>query len=283
MSHFRLIVSFANIHIKNLLKMKKVFYLWVITLIIFSCTPVKNVSYFPQLEQSASMLSHAEYSARIKPKDILSITVVSSEPDASRRYNLIAPQLETNIGFLQGQPMLQNYLVDEEGNINFPSLGSLQIKGLSTKEVELLIEERLKDFFTEEMPIITARIMNYSVNVLGEVQRPGQFETNNGRMTILEGLSLAGDMTIYGRRDNVKVIREDANGEILVYTLNFNDKNVFNSPAFFLEQNDVVYVEPNQSRANSSKYGAAENFRVSTLSVLISLATMATTIFGLTR
>ena len=283
MSHFRLIVSFANIHIKNLLKMKKVFYLWVITLIIFSCTPVKNVSYFSQLEQSASMLSHAEYSARIKPKDILSITVVSSEPDASRRYNLIAPQLETNIGFLQGQPMLQNYLVDEEGNINFPSLGSLQIKGLSTKEVELLIEERLKDFFTEEMPIITARIMNYSVNVLGEVQRPGQFETNNGRMTILEGLSLAGDMTIYGRRDNVKVIREDANGEILVYTLNFNDKNVFNSPAFFLEQNDVVYVEPNQSRANSSKYGAAENFRVSTLSVLISLATMATTIFGLTR
>lgn len=276
-------VSSVNIYIKFLLKMKTIFSLWFITLIFFSCSPVKDISYFQQLGQSANGEIHAEYSARIKPKDILSITVVSSEPDASRRYNLIAPQLEANIGYLQGQPMLQNYLVDEDGNINFPSLGALQVKGLSTKEVELLIEDQLKNYFTEEMPIITARIMNYSVNVLGEVQRPGQFETENGRMTILEGLSLAGDMTIYGRRDNVKVIRQDANGKILVYTLNFNDKNVFNSPGFFLEQNDVVYVEPNQSKANSSKYGAAETFRISTLSVLISLATMATTIFSLTR
>ena len=263
--------------------MKRFFYLLVITLPIFSCTPVKNISYFQQLGESGSSLNRAEYSASIKPKDILSITVVSSEPSASSRYNLIAPQLEANIGYLQGQPMLQNYLVDEEGNISFPSLGTLQVKGLSTKELELLISDQLKSFFTEEMPIITARIMNYSVNVLGEVQRPGRFETNNGRMTVLEGLSMAGDMTIYGRRDNVKVIREDANGERLVYTLNFNDKNVFNSPGFFLEQNDVVYVEPNQSKANSSKYGAAETYRISTLSVLISLATMATTIFSLTR
>lgn len=263
--------------------MKKVYCLSLISFIIISCSPVKDISYFQQLGESGGGLSRAEFSARIKPKDILSITVVSSEPEASSRYNLIAPQLEANIGYLQGQPMLQNYLVDEEGNINFPSLGTLQVKGLSTKELELLIEEHLKPFFTEEMPIITARIMNYSVNVLGEVQRPGRFETNNGRMTVLEGLSLAGDMTIYGRRDNVKVIREDANGERIVYTLNFNDKNVFNSPGFFLEQNDVVYVEPNQSMANSSKYGAAETYRISTLSVLISLATMATTIFSLTR
>ena len=263
--------------------MMKVFCLLVISSFIISCSPVKNISYFPQLGESGGALNRAEYSARIKPKDILSITVVSSEPNASRRYNLIAPQLEVNIGYLQGQPMLQNYLVDEEGNISFPSLGTLQVKGLSTKELELLISDQLKSFFTEEMPIITARIMNYSVNILGEVQRPGKFETNNGRMTVLEGLSMAGDMTIYGRRDNVKVIREDANGERFVYTLNFNDKNVFNSPGFFLEQNDVVYVEPNQSKANSSKYGAAETYRISTLSVLISLATMATTIFSLTR
>lgn len=263
--------------------MNKNIYLFLLTLAVISCSPVRNVSYFQQLGQSTSTLNRAEYSAGIKPKDILSITVVSSEPDASRRYNLIAPQLEANIGYLQGQPMLQNYLVDEDGNINFPSLGMIQVKGLSTKNLEKLIEEQLKPFFTEEMPIITARIMNYSVNVLGEVQHPGQFQTNNGRMTVLEGLAMAGDMTIYGRRDNVKVIREDANGERIVYTLNFNDKNVLNSPGFFLEQNDVVYVEPNQSRANSSKYGAAETYRISTLSVLISLATMAITIIGITR
>ena len=102
-------------------------------------------------------------------------------------------------------------------------------------------------------------------------------------MTIFEGLALAGDMTIYGRRDNVKVLRENADGERIIYTLNLNDRSVFNSPAYFLEQNDVVYVEPNQSRANSSKYGAAETYRISTLSVLISLATMAVSIYSITR
>lgn len=90
-------------------------------------------------------------------------------------------------------------------------------------------------------------------------------------------------MTIYGRRDNVKVLREDVNGERIIYTLNLNDRSIFNSPAYFLEQNDVLYVEPNQSRANSSKYGAAETYRISTLSVLISLATMAATIYSITR
>ncbi len=263
--------------------MKKVFNFWVIILIISSCAPVKDISYFQQLGQSSSELPRAEYSARIKPKDILSITVVSSEPEASSRFNLIAPQIDVDMGYIQGQPILQSYLVNDEGIINFPSLGTLQVKGLSTNELEKLIEGQLKPYFTEEMPIITVRIMNYAVNILGEVQRPGKYETKNGRMTVLEGLSMAGDMTIYGRRDNVKVIREDANGERQVYTLNFNDKNVFRSPCFFLEQNDVVYVEPNQSRANSSKYGAAETYRISTLTVLISLATMATTIFGISR
>ncbi|WP_414703317.1 polysaccharide biosynthesis/export family protein, partial [Proteiniphilum sp. UBA5463] len=138
-------------------------------------------------------------------------------------------------------------------------------------------------FFTEEKPVVTVRIVNYSVNIMGEVLRPGKYESMSGRMTILDGLAMAGDMTIYGRRDNVKVLRDDGNGELIIYTLNLTDKNMFYSPAFFLEQNDVVYVEPNKSKANSSKYGAAESFRISTLSVLISLITMTTTIFGLLR
>lgn len=263
--------------------MRKNIYFLLFTFVVISCSPVRNVSYFQEMGQQTSTLSPVEYDARIKPKDILSITVVSSEPAASRRYNLIMPQSEGAIGFIQSQPALQNYLVDNEGNIDFPSLGILQVKGLSTKELELSIEKQLTPFFTEELPVITVRILNYTVNVLGEVNRPGQFQTTNGRMTILEGLALAGDMTIYGQRDNVKVIRENENGERTVYTLNFNDKNVFNSPAFFLEQNDVVYVEPNQSKANSSKFGAAETYRISTLSVLVSLATMAITIIGLSR
>ncbi|WP_298653412.1 polysaccharide biosynthesis/export family protein [uncultured Proteiniphilum sp.] len=263
--------------------MRKIIYLLALTCVTASCVQVKDISYFQQTEQGQTVLNSTTYDARIKPKDILSITVVSSEPAASRRYNLIAPQVDERLTSIQSQPSLQTYLVDNDGNINFPSLGVLKVKGLSVKELEKAIEKQLKPFFTEEMPVITVRIMNYSVNVLGEVLRPGTFVTTNGRMTIFEGLAMAGDLTIYGRRDNVKILRENENGEKIIYTLNLNDKKLFDSPAFFLEQNDVVYVEPNQTRANSSKYGAAENYRISTISVLISLATLGVTIFAMSR
>lgn len=263
--------------------MRKIIYLLVFACITVSCVQVKDISYFQQTDQGQTTLNSTTYDARIKPKDLLSITVVSSEPAASRRYNLITPQVDATMSYIQSQPTLQNYLVDNDGNINFPSLGTLKVKGLSTRELEEHIGTQLKPYFTEELPIITVRIMNYSVNVLGEVLRPGTFVTTNGRMTIFEGLAMAGDLTIYARRDNVKVLRESENGEKVIYTLNLNDKKLFDSPAFFLEQNDVVYVEPNQAKANSSRYGAAENYRISTISVLISLATLGVTIFALKR
>ncbi|MEA4905355.1 MAG: polysaccharide biosynthesis/export family protein [Petrimonas sp.] len=264
--------------------MKKNSYLLILIAgLTISCSTVTDIAYFPQFDKEINTVNETLYNVRIKPKDLLSITVVSSEPEASRRYNLFTPQIQELTRSLNSQPTIQSYLVDNDGNIELPILGILNVKGLNTKELESLIEKRLKPFFTEEMPIITIRILNYSVNVLGEVLRPGKFETTNERMTIFEGLALAGDMTIYGRRDNVKVLREDVNGERKIYTVNLSDKNVFNSPAYFLEQNDVVYVEPNQSRANSSKYGAAETYRISTLSVLISLATLAATIYSITR
>ncbi len=263
--------------------MRKIIYLLVFACIVVSCVQVKDIAYFQQAGQGQTVLNSAKYDAQIKPKDILSITVVSSEPAAARRYNLVTPQIDGSMSTIHSMPTLQNYLVDIEGNINFPSLGILRVKGLSTKELEGFIEKQLKPFFTEEMPVITVRIMNYTVNVLGEVQRPGKFETTNGRITLFEGLAMAGDLTIYGRRDNVKVLRESESGERMIYTLNLNDKKLFDSPAFFLEQNDVVYVEPNQTRANSSRYGAAENYRISTISVLISLATLGVTIFALSR
>lgn len=263
--------------------MKSFFYLHVIACLAVSCVQVKDIAYFEQSSQGQSVIPNNTYDARIKPKDLLSITVVSSEPAASKRYNLFTPQTDEIVATLQTQATLQSYLVDTNGDIEFPSLGTLKVKGLSTDELENQIGAQLKPFFTEEMPVITVRIMNYYVNVLGEVQMPGKFETTNGRMTIFEGLAMAGDMTIYGRRDNVKVLREGDNGEKNIYTLNLNDKKLFDSPAFYLEQNDVVYVEPNQARANSSRFGAAENYRISTLTVLISLATLGVTIFALSK
>lgn len=266
--------------------MKRTIPFLFIIIITISCAQVKDIAYFQTFENNVTTISKDSFDFIIKPKDILSITVTSSEPEASRRYNLVAPQpaaLDEQINYIYTQPTLQNYLVDSEGYINFPSLGKLQVAGQSKQELIYDLEKKLAPFFSEEMPIITVRLLNFSVNVLGEVRNPGKFSTPNERLTIFEGLALAGDMTIYGKRTNVKVLREETNGERRVYNVNLNEKNIFNSPVYFLQQNDVVYVEPNKSRSNSSMYGEAENYRISTLSVIISLATMATTIFGITR
>lgn len=260
----------------------------VIILLISSCAKVKEIAYFQKVSDLNETLSKEKqsiglYDARLKPKDLLSITIVSSEPEASKIYNLIVPQLsepgESNS--LYSQPSLQSYLVDNDGNINLPVFGLMHVSGLTTKQLELTIQKKLSIAFTKEIPIVTIRIINYTVNILGEVLRPGKFETTNERLTILEGLALAGDMTIYARRDNVKVLREDADGTKRYYTLNLNDKNIIYSPGYYLEQNDVVYVEPNSSRSRSSKYGAAESFGISSLSILLTLTSLIFTVFKL--
>lgn len=268
----------------------KTYLLFFVILLISACSSVKNIAYMQQVEsqyQSNNDTAIQYYEAKIKPKDLLSITVVSTEPEASRIYNLITPQLQTQTlavaNQIYSQPALQSYLVDNDGNINFPVLGHIHVKDMTKKELEKHILTKLKPAFTRELPIVTIRINNFAVNILGEVNSPGNYITPNERLTIFEGLALAHDMTIYGKRENVKVLREDSDGKKTYYTLNLNDKNIIHSPAYFLEQNDVIYVEPNQSRANSSKYGAAESFRISSISVLISLATMAVTIFTATR
>lgn len=273
--------------------MKNTLHLFLfIVLLLGACANVKNIAYMQEVDRQIKTVAVDDnqiYEAKIKPGDLLSITVVSTEPEASRIYNLITPQLQREtltmtIGNqIYSQPALQGYLVDKDGNINFPVIGNIYVKNMTKKELENYILEQLKPAFTKELPIVTIRIHNYTISVLGEVNSPGNFIIPNERLTIFEGLALANDMTIYGKRENVKVLREDSDGNKTYYTLNLNDKNIINSPVYFLQQNDVVYVEPNKSRANSSKYGAAESYRISSISVLISLVTMAVTIFTATR
>jgi len=265
-------------------------------LILSSCSGAKKVAYFQKYNSTADSLKEHNpasglYDARIKPKDMLSITVVTSESEASKNYNLVVPQLYDpanlsiasssaglSTSMLNSVPTLQSYMVDNEGTINFPVIGNLKVGGLTRKELEKMLQEKLASAFNKEVPIITIRIINYSVNILGEVIRPGKYNTVNDRMTIFEGLAMANDMTIYGRRDNVKVLRENADGTKNFITVNLNDKNVINSPAYYLEQNDVVYVEPNKAKSGSSKIGAEETLSVSALSVLISLTSIVVTV-----
>jgi len=270
------------------MKYKKLSFQFLYLIIILgmnSCSNVKNMSYFQQLDKKKAILNEPNsnisfYETRIKPKDILSITVVSSEPEASKHYNLTVPQIAdlNTINSIYSQPNLQTYLVSNDGTIDFPVFGKIKISGLTTKELEKMLQKKMASEFNKEHPIITIRFTNYAVNILGEVTTPGRYETNNERITIFEGLALAGDLTVYGIRQNVKILRENADGSKVFITMNLNDENIINSSGYYLEQNDVVYVEPNKAKSKNSKIGSAENLGISAMYVAISVASLMTTI-----
>ena len=212
------------------------------------------------------------------PKDILTITVNTVNPEASAPYNLVvSTALNTgnsgqNIGT---QRALQTYLVDNSGNIDFPVLGTLTVGGLTKSECEKMIHDKILPYLNAaENPVVTVRMSNYKISVLGEVNRPGMFTVGNEKINILEALAQAGDLTIYGVRDKVKLIREDAKGRKDVITLNLNDANIINSPYYYLQQNDIVYVEPNKVKARNSAIGQSTTIWLSATSILVSLTSL---------
>lgn len=254
----------------------------LLLLVLSSCRSAKQVAYFQYSSTEGSIAaSSASHSARIKPKDLLSITVVSSNPEASRPYNLIMPQISTQTSnLLYSQPTVQSYLVEDDGSIDFPVLGRLEVVGMTRQELETDLLQRLASGFSEEMPIVTVLISNFSVHVLGEVARPGKVAVTNDRITILEALSQAGDLTLYGKRNGIKVLREQEDGTKQFYEVNLNDKSLIASPVFYLEQNDVVYVEPNDVRKRSAGIGTAETLSISIVGTLISVASLVVNILN---
>jgi polysaccharide export outer membrane protein len=171
--------------------------------------------------------------------------------------------------------MLQSYLVDNKGNISFPIVGELNVGGLTKHECEEMIKNKIKPFMSEmENPIVTVRMSGYQISVLGEVARPGTFTVSREKITILEALAQACDLTIYGVRNNVKLIREDATGKKAIYEINLNDANLINLPYYYLQQNDVIYVTPNKVKAQNSSVGSMTTLWFSATSILISLTSL---------
>lgn len=255
-------------------------FLILITLVLAlsSCSVPKNVAYFQNLQTTGTQVSPqaaSTFEAKIKPKDLLTITVVASNQEATKNYNLIVPQISTNITTTSyTQPAIQPYLVEKDGTIDFPTLGTLQVAGLTRSELKKVILDKIRPAFNEEIPIITINILNFSINVLGEVARPGRLTVTNERFTILDAIAQAGDLTLYGKRDNIKVLREHADGSKEYLTVNLNDQNIIYSSAYYLEQNDIVYVEPNNVRKRTSNIGAAETLSISVISTLISITSL---------
>lgn len=254
---------------------KNIFLLMFFSLLaITSCTSYKQV---PYLQNSAEVdLSSLVglHEARIMPQDLLNITIVNPEDaSVSVAYNLVAPADMSRTASLTSQPALQNYIVGNDGTVNIPTLGTVEIAGKSLAEAEKHIHSLVKDAFKAN-PSVTVRFVDFKVSVLGEVVAPGTFIVKNGKVNIFEALALARDLTVYGMRENVKIIREDIDGKKNIYEVNLNDANIINSPYYYLQQNDVVYVTPNKSKAKNSDIGSSTSLWFSATSILISLTSL---------
>lgn len=252
----------------------------VVMFLLASCQSYKKVPYLQDSEVVEQVTQQKNlYDAKIMPKDLLTIVVSCTSPELAVPFNLtVATQNNVTISNTTSQPALQQYLVDNEGKINFPVLGELKVGGLTKKQAESMIVEKLKSYM-KETPIVTVRMVNYKISVIGEVARPGTFTISNEKVNLLEALAMAGDMTVWGLRDNVKLIREDADGKQEIVTLDMNKAETILSPYYWLQQNDIVYVTPNKAKARNSDIGNSTSLWFSATSILVSLASLLVTIF----
>lgn len=251
------------------------FTLWVLLFILASCQSYKKVPYLQNSDYINQTNQEAKpHDAKIMPKDLLTIVVSCTNPELAVPFNLtVASTANVSATITTTQPVLQQYLVDNEGGINFPVLGKLQIGGLTKVEAENMIVKKLEPYI-KETPIVTIRMINYKISVIGEVAKPGTFTINNEKVNLFEALAMAGDMTVYGMRDNVKLIRENSRGEQQIITLDLNKAETILSPYYYLQQNDIIYVTPNKTKARNSDIGTSTSLWFSATSILVSVASL---------
>ena len=245
-------------------------------LMLASCASSKKVAYFQNAVDGAVKRSEGLYDAKIMPKDILTITVSTTNPEAATPFNLtISNTLNVTGQTYGGSGALQTYLVDNDGEIDYPVVGKIKVAGLTKNECQDLVKSKIKAFLAEdENPIVTVRMSSYRVTIIGEVRSPGVVPVGTEKMSILEALASVGDLTIYGKRDNVMLIREEANGQKTIHRLNLNDANIISSPYYYLQQNDIVYVEPNGVQAKNSAIGSSTTIWFSFVGIVTSVASL---------
>ena len=239
-----------------------------------SCGSQKtSMSYFDNIRNTESgTLGDTSYELRIVPDDELSISVTSVNPSATMVYNIpssYSPVLDPTSGvttyFPSGAP--RNYQVSAKGDITFPVLGRLHVAGMTTEQVADMLYERISKDVDD--PIITVNLVNFRINVLGEVNRPGVIPSNGERFSVLDAIARAGDLSQYAVRDNILLIREN-NGVKEYHHLNLNDSKLFESPYFYLQQNDMLIVEPNDVRRSNARYNVNNAYKIQVTSAIIS-------------
>lgn len=247
------------------------FSLVLIAFFVSSCASKKDFLY---LQSATNTGSSTTYETKIQPDDVLLILVASENAEVSAPYNLKAYSvLSTSESGVIGREQMQSYIVDKQGQIDFPLLGQITLGGLTKDQALILLKEKLKEHVKDA--VINLRILNYKVTVLGEVTRPGAITVASERITLLEAIGMAGDLTIYGNRKNILVVRE-VDGVTTMNRVDITQSDLVSSPFYYLTQNDVIYVEPNKTRINSSVIGPNVTVGISIVSLLITVVVLVT-------
>ena len=242
-----------------------------------SCNPetYKKINYLQDVKQDTTMTMKVNKGIIIQPQDQLSIIVTSRDPRMAMPFNLSVSSFYTGseLSATGASQRITGYVVSNEGDIDFPSLGELHVAGLNRWQLQELIKDRLADSGLLKDAIVTVEFLNFKISVLGEVTAPGTYSVTGDKITILQALALARDLTIFGQRENVQVIREQ-NGRRQIFKMDLTSSDIFTSEAYYLQQNDVVYVTPSKVRAGQGEIN--ENYFKSG-SFWISLASISMT------
>lgn len=230
----------------------------------------QDIVYFQDEPVTAATESlNSNYEIKYQSDDLLTIDVSALDPEVARPFNLPAVSYNTSsVIAAQGNLKMQTYLIDKNGNIEFPVLGTVKVGGLTRTEATEVMKQRLSEYIKD--PIVNMRLANFTITVLGEVNTPGTFTIQDERISLNEALGRAGDLTIYGKRDNVFLIRE-VDGKKRFTQFDLTSINVVNSPNYYLAQNDVIYVEPNQARMRQSTVTQNNTLIISAVSTLATI------------
>lgn len=260
---------------KNLLLVKKIAPFFFI-IFLFSCASREKLVYYQNIDSLSSNKNISSFEIKIQPDDLLMIIVSAEDSETANPFNLKTYNTTNTkqLDLVVGQQSLQLYLVDASGYIEFPVLGKLKVSGFTRSEVLKLFQEKISKYIAK--PIINLRITNFKFSVQGEVNLPGTYQVISERITLIEALSMAKDLTIYGKRNNILLIRE-VDGVKTYNRVDITKADFINSPFYYLAQNDVIYIEPNQNKINGAAVGPNTGVIISITSLLITLITLIVT------
>lgn len=262
--------------------MVRIGFILAFAILMSACsTSRSSLTYFEDIDSRIAQFETDTADLVIAPHDELMISVTSFVPEATAQYNLPPTNLSTFENTqISTTYAISTYIVNTQGYIDIPSIGPLKVEGLTTSQLTDSLISIISRTVVD--PNVRVQLVNFSVNVIGEVKNPGRFKVNNQRISILDAIAMAGDLTEYGKRDGILLIRE-SDGKRTVHKLNLNSADILDSPYFYLRQNDVVYIEPNKIRKDNSKYNQNNAYKLSVTSTVVSaVSVIASLVIALT-